>query len=233
MKNRLSKTLAAAGIASRRACEELIFAGKVSVNGNVIFTPQTLVDPAHDVIIVQGKRVEAQKKKVYFLLNKPAGVICTSVEKVGGAKRVLDIFGHIPYRLFTAGRLDQETTGLIIVTNDGAFANRVIHPSFNHSKEYLAKTDQEITHEHLKLLSEGVRIERSVVKPLSVKKVRRGTVKVTIAEGKKHEVRTMLAEAGLTVRELVRIRIGPLSLANLLPGQYRELTPQEIASFNN
>ena len=231
LKKRLSKTLAAAGIASRRACEELIFAGRVSVNGEIITMPQFLVDPEKDQIIAAGKKVQPEEKKVYFLLNKPIGYICTSVEKQGGAKRVLDLFSHLPHRLFTAGRLDQETTGLIVVTNDGTFANQLIHPSFNHAKEYLAKVDQEITFEHLQTLSAGVQIERHFVKPVAVKKVRRGTVKIVVAEGKKHEVRTILATAGLTVRELTRLRIGPLLLGSLLPGQYREMTPHERAAF--
>lgn len=232
MKNRLSKILAASGVASRRACEELIFDGKVAVNGEVTFTPQTMVDPAVDSITVSGKKVKSVEKKVYFLLNKPAGYICTTVEKQMGAKRVLDLFAHLPHRLFTAGRLDQATTGLIIVTNDGHFANQAIHPSYGHSKEYLAKTLQEITAEHLYILSEGAWIEGSHVRPLSVKKVRKGTVKIVIAEGKKHEVRTLLAEAGLTVNELTRLRIGPLSIGSLAPGQYRELSYQEIIAFN-
>jgi 23S rRNA pseudouridine2605 synthase len=231
MKKRLSKTLAASGVASRRACEELIFAGLVSVNGSIIRTPQTLVDPTSDQITVQGRKIKEEEKKVYYLLNKPAGYICTTVKKKMGAKRVFDLFSHLPYRLFTAGRLDQETAGLIIVTNDGFFANRVIHPSFNVSKEYLAKTEQEITFEHLKAISEGVWIQRTHVRPLSVKKVRRGTLKIVVSEGKKHEVRALLSAAGLTVKELTRLRIGPLSLGALAPGHFRELKAEEIRSF--
>jgi len=233
MKKRLSKTLAAAGVASRRACEELIFAGRVIVNGHVVRTPQTLVEPSVDLITVNGKNIKQEEKKVYYLLNKPLGYICTTVEKKMGAKRVLDLFAHLPYRLFTAGRLDQATTGLILVTNDGLFANRIIHPSFNVAKEYLAKTDQEITFEHLKSISDGVWIQKTLVRPLSVKKVRRGTLKIIISEGKKHEVRTLLAEAGLTVKELSRLRIGPLSIGALAPGEFRELKEEEIQLFLN
>jgi 23S rRNA pseudouridine2605 synthase len=231
MKKRLSKALSASGVASRRGCEELIFAGKVFVNGEVVLLPQTLVDPDEDRILVNGKRIQEEEKKVYFLLNKPAGYICTTVEKKFGAKRLLDLFSHLPYRLFTAGRLDQATRGLIVVTNDGLFANRLTHPSYNLSKEYLAKTDQEITFEHLATLSEGTWIQNSHIRPLSVKKVRRGTLKIVVAEGKKHEVRLLLAHAKLTVKELVRLRIGPLSLGSLAPGEYRELTPQELKSL--
>ncbi len=232
MKKRLSKVLAASGVASRRACEELIFAGKVAVNGQITCVPQTLVDLETCEISVNGKKLHGEEKKVYYLLHKPAGYICTTVEKRLGAKRVLDLFSHLPYRLFTAGRLDYETSGLIIVTNDGPFANRVIHPSFNVTKEYLARTDQEITIEHLKIISEGLFLQGSHVKPVSVTKVRRGTLKIVVMEGKKHEVRLMLANAQLTVRELVRIRVGPISLGALAPGQFRELNPQELESFS-
>lgn len=231
MKKRLSKTLAASGIASRRACEELIFAGQVSVNGTIVRTPQTLVDGSSDIICVRGKKMPVEEKKVYYLLHKPVGYICTNVEKEMGAKRVLNLFSHLPYRLFTAGRLDVETSGLIVVTNDGLFANRVIHPSNNVLKEYLARTEQEITFEHLKAISDGVLIENSHVKPISVKKVRRGTLKIVVSEGKKHEVRLLLSQADLTLKELVRLRIGPLSLGALAPGQFRELKPEEISQF--
>ena len=231
MKKRLSKALAACGVASRRACEELIFEGRVRVNGVIRCLPQTLVDISVDSLLVDGKKIKSEENKVYYLLNKPSGYICTTVEKKMGAKRVLDLFSHLPYRLFTAGRLDQETTGLIIVTNDGVFANRVIHPSFNISKEYLAKTEQESGSTHLKTLSEGVWIQGVHIRPLSVKKVRRGTLKIVVAEGKKHEVRTLLAEAHLTVKELVRLRIGPLTLGSLAPGDYRELKSDEINAF--
>lgn len=232
MKKRLSKALAAAGVASRRACEEIIFKGQVSVNGSVTFMPQILVDLSKDTILVKGKAVRGEESKVYFLLNKPIGYLCTSVKKKGGAKLALDLFSHITHRLFTVGRLDQETSGLIIVTNDGDFANRVIHPSRQVAKEYLAKTDQEITAEHLISLSAGMRIQGTHIKPLEVKKVRRGTLKIVIAEGKKHEVRELLAFVGLTIRELTRIRIGSLTLGNLAQGGYRALTEQEIDSFS-
>lgn len=231
MKNRLSKVLAASGVASRRACEELIFAGRVSVNGTTVYLPQTPVNSQVDRIAVDGKKIQKEEKKVYFLLNKPLGFICTDVQKKLGAKRVVDLFSHLPLRLFTAGRLDQNTAGLILVTNDGEFVNRVIHPSFHHAKEYLAKTNQEITFQHLTALSGGMQVQNVFVRPISVKKIRRGTLKIVVAEGKKHEVRKLLENAKLTVRELTRIRIGPLTLGNLAPGEYRELTLQEIAYF--
>lgn len=232
MINRLSKVLAAAGVASRRQCETLIFEGKVSVNGVVVTLPQTQVNASRDTIMVGKEKIRVEQNKVYFLLNKPVGTICTTVEKKGGAKRILDLFSHLPHRLFTAGRLDQQTGGLIIVTNDGQFANWAIHPSFNHSKEYLAKTGQEITHEHLQIISSGTRIQNTFIRPISVTKVRKGTLKIVVAEGKKHEVRELLAKANLTVKELTRIRIGPLHLGPLAPGAFRSLSAEEIDAFS-
>ncbi len=229
MKKRLSKTLSAAGIASRRAAEELIFSGRVLVNGEVVNLPQTLVDSQKDRIMVDGERIRGEERKVYFLINKPIGYLCTSAP---GTKSILNLFSHIKLRLFTVGRLDKETSGLLLLTNDGAFANRVIHPSYNVTKEYLAKTGQEITPAHLEALSRGARVEGTFVKPVSVKKVRRGTVKIVVSEGKKHEVRQLLANAKLEVRELSRIRIGPLTLGSLPLGDYRELTEEELAQFS-
>ncbi len=226
MKIRLNKALAS--IASRRAAEKIIFDKRVTVNGKITELPQTMVEPS-DTICVDNKPIKTAKRNVYYLLNKPTGLICTATE--GKAKRVLDLFSHLPYRLFTAGRLDQETSGLILVTNDGEFANRVIHPSFNHLKEYLVKTSQEISDTHLKLISKGTIVQGTPVKPVSVKKVRRGTLKITVAEGKKHEVRHLVQAAGLTLLDLSRIRIGPLKLEKLAPGQWRELSDKEVAFF--
>jgi 23S rRNA pseudouridine2605 synthase len=233
MKKRLNKVLAASGIASRRAAEELVFQGRVTVNGEVVKLPQTLIDLEKDAIAVDGQRVQGEEKKVYFLLHKPTGYLCTSAPgSTRGSKSILTLFSHIPLRLFTVGRLDKETSGLLLITNDGAFANRVIHPSYNITKEYLAKTGQEITLEHLVALSKGAKIEKTWIKPISVKKVRRGTLKIVVAEGKKHEVRLLLAHAGLEVRTLTRIRIGPLTLGGLPLGSYRELSDEELAHFS-
>src|SRR5262245_52546936 len=151
-RNRLSKVLAAAGVASRRACEALIFRGDVQVNGEVVLTPQTSVDPEKDSIHVGGQPLARVEDKVYYLHNKPSGYIC-STKKSSHSRRVLDLFEGEPYRLFTVGRLDAETEGLLIVTNDGHFAQQVIHPASNIRKEYLAKVDREIGHEHLVAIS--------------------------------------------------------------------------------
>lgn len=225
-KKRLSKALAAAGIASRRACEELIFAGRVQVNGATVKVPQTPIDFDLDRIVVDGELVKAEQKKIYYMLNKPTGFICTSV-RPGKKPIVLDLFPDTHERLFTVGRLDKETTGLLLVTNDGHFANRVIHPSSNVVKEYIVKTAQEITPEHLETLSQGARVDEKWVRPVSVHKIRRGTFKICVNEGKKHEVRIIAERAGLKITELTRVRIGSLVLGTLPLGKFRPLTEKD------
>ena len=225
-KKRLAKALAAAGFASRRACEEIIFAGRVKVNGEVVKIPQTLVDWDTDKIRVDESPVKAEQKKVYYMLNKPTGFICTST-RPGQKKIVLDLFPAEQERLFTVGRLDRETEGLLIVTNDGHFCNQVIHPSSNVIKEYIVKTTQEICPEHLEILSQGARIDDKWVRPVSVAKVRRGTFRICVKEGRKHEVRIIAERAQLRVAELRRIRIGSLLLGTLPVGEYRELTEKD------
>ncbi len=223
---RLSKVLAAAGVASRRACEELIFDGRVTVNGKVVKLPQTLVSIEKDLLAVNGDVVKRSQDKVYFILNKPSGYIC-SQKRVGRKKLVLDLFGERKERLFTVGRLDRDTTGMLLVTNDGHFANRVIHPSANITKEYLVKVQQEITPEHLKEISKGAFIEKSWVRPVKVTKVRKGTLKIAVKDGKKREVRLLVAKAGLDLLELSRFRIGGLALGPLPEGVFREMTEKD------
>jgi 23S rRNA pseudouridine2605 synthase len=226
VKKRLSKVLAAAGIASRRASEQLIFDRKVKVNGEVITLPQTLVSLESDEILVHNQRLFEEEKKSYYLLNKPFGYIC-SAQRIGRKRLVLDLFSPIKERLFTVGRLDRDTTGLLIVTNDGHFANRVIHPSSNLTKEYLVKATKEISHDHLLSIAEGTLIEGSWVKPFKVVKVRKGTLKISVKEGKKREVRYLVEKAGLEIYSLSRIRIGGLSLGSLPVGTWRAMTPDE------
>lgn len=225
-RKRLSKALAAAGIASRRACEEIIFGGRVQVNGVTILLPQHHIDWSKDKITVDGQGLRSEQKKFYYVLNKPPGYICTST-RPGRHRIVLDLFPESRERLFTVGRLDKETSGLIIVTNDGHFANKVIHPSSNITKEYIVKTPFEITPEHLEALSQGARVDDKWVRPTSVFKVRKGTFKISVQEGKKHEVRIIAERAGLKVTELTRIRIGSLLLGSLPMGEYRDLTEKD------
>ena len=226
-KKRLSKALAAAGVASRRACEELIFDGHVKVNGAVVRVPQTMVDWEQDRILVDEVAIQGEQKKLYFMLNKPAGYLCTNI-RPGRQRIVLDLFAEKAERLFTIGRLDRDTTGLLLVTNDGHFAQRVIHPSADIIKEYLVKVLEEITPEHLETLSEGARIDDRWTRPVSVQKVRRGTFKICLQEGKKHEVRIIAERSRLHIVELKRIRIGGLVLGTLPEGEYRTLTERDM-----
>ena len=225
-KKRLAKALAGAGIASRRACEEIIFAGRVKVNGKVVKIPQTLVDWSVDQIEVDTIAVPAEQEKVYYLLNKPPGYICTNA-RLGNKRIVLDLFPGQTPGLFTIGRLDKDSEGLLLVTNDGKFAHRVIHPSSNITKEYLVKTPYEITPEHLETLSQGARVDDKWIRPVSVSKVRRGTFRIIVKEGRKHEVRIITERAGLKVLELRRIRIGGLLLGTLPIGEFRPLTERD------
>lgn len=222
---RLSKALAAAGIASRRACEEIIFSGRVKVNGQIIFKPEHHVTWGVDKITVDGKTVTAENQKVYYLLNKPAGYLCTNV-RPGKKKLVMDLFPE-KLRLFTVGRLDMETTGLLIVTNDGHFAQKVIHPSNNVEKEYLAKADRDIEAEDLVALSKGAPFDNKWVRPVKVTKVRGSTFKIIVKEGKKHEIRILAEKAGIPLVQLKRIRIGSLILGALPEGHYRTLGQRE------
>jgi 23S rRNA pseudouridine2605 synthase len=224
-KKRLSKTIAAAGVASRRACETLIFEGRVKVNGQPVLLPQTLVGE-EDVILVDEQPIAQAEKKQYYLLHKPAGYICSAMRN-GKSKIVLDLFADVKARLFTVGRLDKDTEGLLIVTNDGHFAHRVMHPSSNIQKEYLVKTDQEITADHLCAIAAGTQVEGTFVKPIRVSKVRKGTLKIVVGEGKKREVRHLCQTAGLRIEQLTRIRIGGLQLGPIPLGSWRPMTEKE------
>jgi 23S rRNA pseudouridine2605 synthase len=225
--NRLSKVLAAAGIAARRKCEELIFAGQVTVNGELCLVPQTLVSPDKDTIAVKGVSITGSEKKVAFLLNKPKGFLCSTKGTKSCSRCVLDIFRSIPLRLFTVGRLDKETTGLLIVTNDGHFANQVIHPSASIEKEYVATVSIAVTDVRLEGIRKGTLVEDCFVKPILVELLSPKMVKVVVMEGKKREVRLLLEGVGLHVQALKRTRLGQLTLGDLKEGSFRPLTLQD------
>ncbi|MBN1914298.1 MAG: rRNA pseudouridine synthase [Parachlamydiales bacterium] len=228
--NRLSKILARYGIASRRQAERIIEEGRVLVDGEKILLPQYFVDPEQQQIIVDGNPLKKPEEKVVFILNKPVGYLCSN-RRFNNQKLVIDLLEQEPYRLFTVGRLDKESSGLLIVTNDGHFSQAVIHPSRNFTKEYLVKVQENITEEHLKAIQKGVVIERKLCIPHRVEKIRRGTCKICVKEGKKHEVRLLCKQAGLSIIELKRIRIGSLTLGKLPIGSYRKMSEKEKALF--
>lgn len=221
---RLSKIMAQAGVASRRHCEEIIFAGRVFVNGKKTIIPQTMVGP-EDSITVDGNPISVTEKKIYYILNKPKGYVCSTDPFY--KNRVLDLFKECPYRLFTVGRLDKDTTGLLIVTNDGHYAQKVIHPSSDIEKEYIATVHRPITEKHIKAIAKGVTVENTFVKPEYVEAIEARKVKIIIKEGKKREVRILIKEAELNVIDLKRTRIGKLSIGRLSEGTWRNMTEKE------
>ena len=231
MKTRLSKYLSDAGVASRRACEKLVFEKRVSVNGTIVSIPQYMINES-DKILLDNKPLPKKETQYYLMLNKPRGYVCSHARR-NKEKLVYDLTSNIPARLFTLGRLDKDTNGLIILTNDGSFSNKVIHPSQNIAKEYLVRTSYEITASHLKDISNGCKIQGKWITPKSVKKVRRGTLKIVVKEGLKHEVRKLVASAGLDLLELKRIRIGGLRLGTLPEGHFEFLEEKHLNQIFN
>jgi 23S rRNA pseudouridine2605 synthase len=226
---RLQKALARAGLGSRRACEELIAAGRVVVNGR----PATLgdrIEPSSDRVEVDGVPVPLDPELRYFAVNKPVGMVTTTRDPQG-RPAISDLAPPGP-RVFPVGRLDRETEGLLLLTNDGELANRLTHPRYGVEKEYLAEVDGRPADRTLSRLARGVPLEDGIARARSVRRVAgasgRTALRVVMAEGRKREVRRMLAAVGFPVRRLVRLRIGPLRLGDLGPGEVRALEPHEV-----
>jgi 23S rRNA pseudouridine2605 synthase len=221
---RLQKVLAATGWGSRRACEELIAAGRVTVNGDVAELGRR-VDPGADLIEVDGAPVGAKPGLVYYLLNKPPGVV-TTAKDTHDRRTVLELVPSEP-RVFSVGRLDLDTEGLLLLTNDGELAHRITHPSHGVEKEYLAHVRGRLTHGELKQLREGVELDDGVTSPAEASQPTPGVLRITIHEGRNRQVRRMCEAVGHPVLRLVRVRIGPITDRNLRPGDWRELAPGE------
>ena len=228
---RLQKYIAESGIASRRKAEQLILDGKVRVNGQTVTQLGTKVVPGIDEVEVFGEKIESGGKKYYIMLNKPAGYL-TTTDDDRGRKTVMELVSDIKARLFPVGRLDYDTEGLLIITNDGDFANKLIHPSKDIGKTYIAEVKGLPELAVLKLLQRGVDIGECVTRPAEVELVkgtkRSSTVKITIKEGKKRQVRRMLEVVGHPVLSLKRVAIGPIMLGNLPKGKWRHLRREEI-----
>ena len=225
---RLQKVLAVAGIGSRRRCEELIDAGSVRVNGEVAVLGRR-VDPEHDLIEVDGAAIGVRPGSVYYLLNKPIDVI-TTADDPQGRPTVVAIVPSEP-RVYPVGRLDADTEGLLILTNDGELTHRLTHPSFGVDKEYLAHVDGKPSRGALRTLREGVELEDGMTAPASASLVGDDVVRLVIHEGRNRQVRRMCDAVGHPVRRLVRVRIGPLRDAHLGVGEWRELTQDEVRSL--
>ncbi len=222
---RLQKVLAAVGFGSRRTCEDLISAGRVTVNGDVAVLGRR-VRPDRDLVEVDGAPIGVKPGLVYYLLNKPAGVVTTSAD-THGRPTVIDIVPADP-RVFSIGRLDLETEGLLLITNDGELANRIAHPSHGVDKEYLAEVEGgEVPAGKIRQLREGVELDDGRTAPAKVSQPEPGVLRIVIHEGKNRQVRRMCEAIGHPVRRLVRTRIGPISDRSLEPGEWREWTTDE------
>jgi len=231
---RLQKVLAAAGLGSRRACEELISAGRVEVDGVLVTALGVRVDPDTAVIRVDGKRVEVRDEFVYLALNKPRGVL-SAMSDARGRRTVGDLVAERPQRLFHVGRLDADSEGLLLLTNDGELAHRLMHPGFEVVKVYLATVQGRVGRQVGSALRAGVDLEDG---PVRIDRFRvvdtaggRTLVEVALHEGRKHIVRRLLAEVGHPVERLVRTAVGPVRLEMLRPGATRALTATEVGAL--
>lgn len=222
---RLQKALARAGYGSRRACEVLIDAGRVTVDGQVAILGQR-VYPERHVICVDGKLAQTVENKIYFLLNKPLGVVTTASDPQN-RPTVLDLVST-DTRIFPVGRLDMNTEGLLLLTNDGRLAHLLTHPSSGIPKEYLARVDGDPSPGDLRRLREGVMLEDGMTAPAQVSRVSEGLIRIVIHEGRNRQVRRMCSAVGHDVTRLVRTRIGPLQDATLAPGAFRQLSISEV-----
>lgn len=223
-----------AGISSRREAETLITSGRVSINGLVTTTLGSKADPSVDIISVDDKPITVRKERIYILLNKPAGYV-TTLKDPDGRPIVTDLIKDITERLFPVGRLDFNTDGLLLLTNDGEWANRLAHPSHQVPKEYHVKVRGEVTPETIAKLSNGVKLDDGWTAPAKVEIVRtigkNSWISIVIHEGRYRQVRRMCETVGLLVARLIRTRYGDLQLGEIKPGTYRHLTQEEIRSL--
>jgi pseudouridine synthase len=231
---RLQKVLAAAGVGSRRHCEELIGAGRVEVDGQTVRRFGARVDPENQIIRVDGKRIPSRQDVVYLAFNKPVKVL-TAMTDDRGRKTITDFLGDRAERLFHVGRLDYDTEGLMLLTNDGELAHRLAHPSYEVAKTYLADVPGPIPRDLGRRLATGVELEDGLAIADKFRVIeqadKRALVEITLHEGRNRIVRRMLAEVGHPVSRLVRITVGPIKLGNLPPGSTRDLTTKEIGEL--
>ena len=232
MEERLQKYMASCGVASRRKCEELILAGKVKVNGILVNELGAKVDPENDIVEYDGKIINKEEKKIYIMLNKPEGYIC-SVKDEKERKTVLDLV-KVKERIYPIGRLDYDSSGLILLTNDGEVYNKIIHPRKEIIKKYIVIVKNKITEKDVKAFKEGIDIGGYITAPASLKNINFdeekniSTIEVSIHEGKNRQIRRMCSALSHDVISLKRISIGDIKLAYLKKGEYRELNSEEI-----
>ncbi len=231
---RLQKLLAQSGVASRRKCEELMLGGEVEVNGEVVTRMGTKVDPRTAVVRVSGLRLPPVTDFVYLVLNKPRGVVSTMSDPEG-RKTISDVVADRPERLFHVGRLDTDTSGLLLLTNDGDFANQMAHPSFEVDKTYVAEVDGHADKTLVATLLAGVDLEDGPVLPTQARVIasapKKSIVELTIHEGRNRIVRRLLEQLGHPVRKLTRTEFGPVEIGQLKAGMVRDLTLDELGAL--
>lgn len=230
---RLQKVMAHAGIASRRQCEHLIEAGRVKVNGQFVRELGTKVDPDHDVIEVDGQRVKPERHTC-ILFHKPKGCL-TTVTDPFGRRTVMDYIQGVNQRVYPVGRLDFDTSGLLLLTNDGNLSYRLTHPGFGVEKEYWVNVEGVPSEETLEQLRKGVVLEDGRTAPAKVRLLSKGKkqsrLSLIIHEGRKRQIKRMCQAVGHPVCSLHRVRFGPIHLGNLPPGKYRQLSPDELSAL--
>jgi 23S rRNA pseudouridine2605 synthase len=231
MQERLQKLISQAGLASRRAAEELILAGRVTVNGAVVTELGSKADPAVDTITVDGKPVKPVSNHLHILLNKPAGFM-TTLDDPEGRKLVTDLLPDIKERVYPVGRLDYNTEGLLLLTNDGDWANKLMHPRHEIEKEYHIRVRGKVHKSQIDQLEAGVMLDDRPTAPATVRLIKDGEhndwLSITIHEGRNRQVRRMCEAVSLSVVRLKRVRYGMLELGALKPGLYRNLTESEV-----
>ena len=233
---RLQKFLAQAGVASRRKSEELILNGRVKVNNITVRELGTKVDPQIDTITYEGKVITKEEKQVYYMLHKPVGYV-TTVQDEKGRKTVLDLLSLVPERIYPVGRLDFDTSGLLLLTNDGDLTYLITHPKHEIPKTYIAKVQGIPTEAALEQFRNGLLIEKRMTSKAEIKMMSKGnnfaTLSITIIEGRNRQVRKMCAAIGTPVISLKRESVGSISIGDLKLGQYRPLSEKEINYLKN
>ncbi|MCF7844300.1 MAG: rRNA pseudouridine synthase [Kiritimatiellales bacterium] len=234
MQERIQKILSAQGICSRRKAEEYIEQGLVKVNGKVAEIGQK-ADPEFDKVEVDGKVLEDRKEMFYFVMNKPKGVVTTNFERNAlrvtrnESQTIRDLLPkNLQGKVYPVGRLDKESSGLLLLTNDGVLAYRLTHPKFDHEKEYEVITENEIKDGALRKLEKGMTISGEKTKPTVISRISEDKFNIALTEGKNRQIRRMCQKVGSPVKELKRIRITTLKDSNLKSGQIRELSPKEL-----
>lgn len=234
MEERLQKILAEAGIASRRRAEKLILEGRVSVDGEVISELGRKYEASAHVICVDDRQIRAAEPHVYFLLNKPKGYVSTAHDE-RGRKTVLDLLPEVKERIYPVGRLDADTEGLLLLTNDGALMNGLLHPRFEVQKVYIARVSPAPTQEALERLREGIRLEDGPTAPAKLQRLSEegasARIEIAIHEGRNRQVRRMFAAVGCEVRGLKRVAFAGLTLKGVRRGRHRALTAEELAAL--